>query len=98
MAGEIPEVAVIAGTPYDSGLGADLLRAAGVTAVPYATAGSPDEQDALQDRRPDSLAASFHWLLDELRRQQVELAMLFCNSLSSVVNHDTTVLPVVSPL
>jgi glutamate racemase len=91
------EVAVIAGTPYDSGLGADLLRSEGVAAVPYAMAGSPDEQDLLQDRSPDALAASFHGLLDELRRRQVELAMLFCNSLSSVIDHDSTVLPVVSP-
>lgn len=98
MAGELCEVAVIAGTPYDSGLGARLLRAEGVEALPYATAASPDEQDSLQDRSPDTLEASFHDLLDELRRQQVQLAMLFCNSLSSVVDHDSTVLPVVSPL
>lgn len=98
VAGDISEVAVIAGTLYDSWLGADLLRAEGVAALPYATAGSPDEQDLLQDRSPDSLAASFHGLLEELRQQQVELAMLFCNSLSSVVNHDNTVLPVMSPL
>ncbi|WP_307961906.1 hypothetical protein [Salinispora arenicola] len=98
MAGEFIEVAVIAGTPYDSGLGTDLLRAEGVAAAPYATAGSPDEQDSMQDQRPDALAASFQRLLHELRRRQVELAMVFCNSLSSVVNHDSTALPVVSPL
>lgn len=98
MAGEFIEVAVIAGTPYDSGLGTDLLRAEGVAAAPYATAGSPDEQDSMQDQRPDALAASFQRLLHELRRRQVGLAMVFCNSLSSVVNHDSTALPVVSPL
>lgn len=98
MPDQTVEVAVVAGTPYDSGLGADLLHAAGVSALPYATAGSPDEQDALQDRNPQGLTTSFHRLLDELHRRQVELAMLFCNSLSSVVNHDDTVLPVVSPL
>ena len=98
MADELCEVAVIAGTPYDSGLGADLLRAAGVAALPYATAASPDEQDGLQDRSPHALDASFHDLLDLLRGQQVRLAMLFCNSLSSVVNHDDTAIPVVSPL
>ncbi len=94
MAGE---VAVIAGTPYDSGLGAELLRAHGLAARPYAMAGSPDEQDALQDQAPDELAVSFRRLLDLLRQQRAELVMLFCNSLSSVVNHDDTVLPVVSP-
>jgi glutamate racemase len=98
MTDELREVAVIAGTPYDSGLGADLLRAEGVAAVPYATAASPDEQDSLQDRSPGTLGASFHTLLAQLRRREVPLAMLFCNSLSSVVGHDETVLPVVSPL
>ncbi|MFC8850449.1 MULTISPECIES: glutamate racemase [unclassified Micromonospora] len=98
MADERCEVAVIAGTPYDSGLGADLLRAAGVAALPYATARSPDEQDGLQDRDPRGLEASFHDLLDLLRGQRVGLAMVFCNSLSSVVGHDDTAIPVVSPL
>jgi glutamate racemase len=98
MAGDIAEVAVIAGSPFDAGLGADLLRARGVAALPYGTANSPDEQESLQDGSPDSLAASFHGLLDELRERQIALAMLFCGSLSSVVNHDDTVLPVVSPL
>lgn len=98
VVGEIPGVAVIAGSPFDAGLGADLLRAQGVAALSFATAGSPDEQESLQDRSPDSLAASFHGLLDDLRRQRIELAMLFCSSLSSVVNHDDTVVPVVSPL
>jgi glutamate racemase len=98
VTGELCEVAVIAGTPYDSGLGAELLRAEGITALPYATAGSPDEQDSLQDRSPGALEALFHDLLDDFRRQQVQLAMLFCNSLSSVVDHDNTVLPVVSPV
>ena len=91
------KVAVIAGTPYDSGLGAELLRAHEVTARPYAMADSPDEQDSLQDQAPGQLAVSFHRLLDQLRQQRVELTMLFCNSLSSVVNHDDTVLPVISP-
>jgi glutamate racemase len=94
MAGE---VAVIAGTPYDSGLGAELLRAQGVVACPYAMAGSPDEQDALQDQAPEMLAVTFRGLLDDLRQQRIALAMLFCNSLSSVVKHDSTVLPVISP-
>lgn len=98
MADERCKVAVIAGTPYDSGLGADLLRAEGVAALPYATAASPDEQDGLQDRSPHTLEASFHDLLDLLRGQQVQLAMLFCNSLSSVVGHDDTAIAVVSPL
>lgn len=93
-----PAVAVIAGTSYDSRLGADLLRAEGLAAVPHAMAGSPDEQDALQYQDPGGLAAAFHRRLAELRAGGTELAMLFCNSLSAVVDHDEAALPVVSPV
>jgi len=95
--GKAPAVAVIAGTPYDSGLGAELLRARGLTADPYAMAGSPDEQDSLQYQDPGALAAAFHARLRELRARGTEQAMLFCNSLSAVVDHDHSALPVVSP-
>ena len=93
-----PAVAVIAGTTYDSGLGADLLRAEGLAAVPQAMAGSPDEQDSMQYQDPGGLAAAFHRRLTELRAGGTELAMLFCNSLYAVVDHDDTALPVVSPV
>lgn len=91
-------MAVIAGTPYDSGLGTELLRAAGLAARPYPMAASPDEQDSLQYQDPDGLTAAFHNRLAELRSGGVELAMLFCNSMSAVVDHDDTALPVVSPV
>ena len=93
-----PAVAVIAGTPYDSALGAELLRANGLATVPYAMAGSPDEQDALQYRDPGALTAAFHARLHDLYARGTELAMLFCNSLSAVVYHDDSALPVVSPV
>jgi glutamate racemase len=95
--GSLP-VAVIAGTPYDSGLGVELLRANGLTAVACAMADSPDEQDSLQYEDPDALSAAFHLRLGELRARGSELAMLFCNSMSAVVDHDDAVLPVVSPV
>ncbi|WP_410672001.1 glutamate racemase [Amycolatopsis sp. cmx-4-68] len=95
--GPLP-VAVIAGTPYDSGLGAELLRAAGLAAFSCAMADSPDEQDALQYKDPGALAATFHERLGEFRAQGTALAMLFCNSLAAVVDHDDAALPVVSPV
>ncbi len=96
--GARPAVAVIAGTPYDSGLGAELLRAEGLAARPYAMAASPDEQDSLQYQDPGGLAAAFHQRLAELRAGGTELVMLFCNSMSAVVDHDDAVLPVISPI
>ncbi|MFG2566241.1 hypothetical protein ACGFR6_12465 [Streptomyces sp. NPDC048567] len=93
-----PAVAVIAGTPYDSGLGVELLRAEGVSAHPYAMAASPDEQDRLQYQAPETLADAFHRRLAALRADGTEQVMLFCNSMSAVVDHDDAVLPVVSPV
>ena len=98
VGGRGPAVAVIAGTPYDSGLGAELLRARGLSARPYTMAASPDEQDWLQYHDPGGLAAAFHRRLVELRAGGTELAMLFCNSMSAVVDHDEAALPVVSPV
>ena len=97
MQGRSPAVAVIAGTPYDSALGRDLLREAGVEASRHAMAASPDEQDRLQHERPDELATAFHRRLEDLRESGAALAMLFCNSLSAVVAHDRAALPVLSP-
>nr|WSW64790.1 aspartate/glutamate racemase family protein [Streptomyces sp. NBC_00995]WSW71163.1 aspartate/glutamate racemase family protein [Streptomyces sp. NBC_00995] len=93
-----PAVAVIAGTPYDTALGVELLRARKLPAHPCAMAASPDEQDRLQYQEPGALTASFHQRLAELRAGGTEHVMLFCNSMSAVVNHDDTVLPVISPL
>lgn len=81
------EIAVIAGTPFDAGLGASLLRAAGHAAIPCPMAGSPDEQDALQFERPDTLRAAFLDLVRDLDARGHRVAMLFCNSLSAVVDH-----------
>ncbi|MBR7831965.1 aspartate/glutamate racemase family protein [Actinospica durhamensis] len=96
--GETPAVAVIAGTPFDAGLGAELLRAKGLAAVPYGMANTPHEQDSMQYQDPRGLAAAFHARLHGLHARGTELAMLFCNSMSAVVDHDKAALPVISPI
>ena len=98
MVGARPPVAVIAGTPYDSALGAALLRAEGLPAQPHAMAASPDEQDSLQYQDPRGLSAAFHERVAELRAAGTELVMLFCNSMSAVVDTDEPILPVISPV
>jgi glutamate racemase len=92
------EIAVIAGTPFDAGLGADLLRAKGLAATPYPMAASPDEQDALQYQSPDALRTAFLDLVGDLAARGHPVAMLFCNSLSAVIDHDAvTQLTLISP-
>lgn len=94
------ELAVIAGTPFDAGLGAELLRAKGFAATAHPMAASPNEQDALQYRSPDALRVMFADLLVDLAAGGHTVAMLFCNSLSAVVDHDVAVRPLtlVSPV
>ncbi|WP_326695961.1 aspartate/glutamate racemase family protein [Streptomyces sp. NBC_01754] len=82
------EIAVVAGTPFDTEVGANLLRNAGHAAVPYPMAGSPDEQDALQYERPGTLRAAFLDLVRDLDARGHRVVMLFCNSLSAVVDLD----------
>lgn len=84
------EIAVVAGTPFDAEFGASLLRLAGHAATSYPMAGSPDEQDALQYERPDTLRASFRDLVRDLEARGHRVVMLFCNSLAAVVDHDAT--------
>ncbi|MCX5199526.1 aspartate/glutamate racemase family protein [Streptomyces sp. NBC_00249] len=81
-------IAVVAGTPFDAGIGARLLRGAGYPATAYPMAGSPDEQDALQYERPDALRAAYLALVRDLGARGHRVAMLFCNSLSAVVDHE----------
>jgi glutamate racemase len=82
------EVAVVAGTPYDTALGIRLLAERGVPGRPYPLAGSPDEQDLLQYAHPKELNALFAGCLRDARDRGVRTALVFCNSLAAVVDHD----------
>nr|BFE50808.1 hypothetical protein GCM10017745_42350 [Saccharothrix mutabilis subsp. capreolus] len=52
----------------------------------------------MQYEDPAGLAAAFHAKLDALRGSGTRLAMLFCNSLSAVVDGSGGALPVISPV
>lgn len=92
------EIVVVAGTPYDSQLGADMLQARGLAARPVAMAASPDGQDIAQDQHPDVLLSSFLDLLAQLEKEGTAFVVLFCNSLSAVLGDVQTHIPVISPL
>ncbi|MEV4516530.1 aspartate/glutamate racemase family protein [Dactylosporangium sp. NPDC049525] len=95
-------MAVVSGTPYDAKLGCGLLRAVGVTSQPYPLASSPDEQDALQYLDAGRLNSAFRDQLDVVAADGTSTVMLFCNSLSAVVDLSTvgwmSVVDVLSPL
>lgn len=83
------KIAVMAGTPIDSKLGAELLNSYGyddVVLVPISN--NPVEQttfQALEDEERENIIVK---IIDELKEKDCEVIFVYCNSLSSVVDFD----------
>ena len=83
------KIAVMAGTPIDSKLGAELLNSQGyddVVLVPISN--NPVEQttfQALEDEERENIIVK---IIDELKVKGCEAIFVYCNSLSSVVDFD----------
>lgn len=83
------KIAVMAGTPIDSKLGAELLNSYGyddVVLVPISN--NPVEQttfQALEDEERENIIVK---IIDELKEKDCEAIFEYCNSLSSVVDFD----------
>ena len=83
------KIAVMAGTPIDSKLGAELLNSYGyddVVLVPISN--NPVEQttfQALEDEERENIIVK---IIDELKEKDCDTIFVYCNSLSSVVDFD----------
>ncbi|MGX7078736.1 glutamate racemase [Gemella parahaemolysans] len=83
------KIAVMAGTPIDSKLGAELLNSYGyddVVLVPISN--NPVEQtmfQALEDEERENIIVK---IIEELKEKNYEAIFVYCNSLSSVVDFD----------
>ena len=83
------KIAVMAGTPIDSKLGAELLSSYGyddVVLVPISN--NPVEQttfQALEDEERENIIVK---IIDELKEKDCDTIFVYCNSLSSVVDFD----------
>lgn len=83
------KIAVMAGTPIDSKLGAELLNSYGyddVVLVPISN--NPVEQtkfQALEDEDRENIIVK---IIDELKEKDYGAIFVYCNSLSSVVDFD----------
>lgn len=97
-----PLAGVIAGTPVDTALGEQYLRELGWDVVSHAISQTPQAQNELQHQQPQLLRKT---CLDEISRMKqcgAELVLIFCSSLSSVLNiaalRDSVQLPIYTPL
>ena len=83
------KIAVMAGTPIDSKLGAELLNSYGyddVVLVPISN--NPVEQttfQALEDEERENIIVK---IIQELKEKDYDAIFVYCNSLSSVVDFD----------
>ena len=83
------KIAVMAGTPIDSKLGAELLNSYGyedVVLVPISN--NPVEQttfQALEDEERENIIVK---IIEELKEQDCDAIFVYCHSLSSVVDFD----------
>lgn len=89
IGGILMKIAVMAGTPIDSKLGAELLNSYGyddVVLVPISN--NPVEQttfQALEDEERENIIVK---IIQELKEKDYDAIFVYCNSLSSVVDFD----------
>lgn len=80
------KIAVLAGTPVDTRMGADCLSRAGLSALAFPMAADPRRQTAFQISPPEEKTAAVLTVLHQARQQGCERAFIYCNSLSSSVD------------
>ena len=83
------KIAVMAGTPIDSKLGAELLNSYGyddVVLVPISN--NPVEQTTFQSLEDEERENIIVKIIDELKERGCDAIFEYCNSLSSVVDFD----------
>ena len=79
-------VAVLAGTPVDTRMGAALAARAGADARAFPLAEDPRQQTALQISSPEEKTAAVRAVLDRAAAQGCRRVFVYCNSLSSSVD------------
>lgn len=80
------KIAVIAGTPVDTRMGVDLMRARGAEAQGFPVSRTPEEQTAFQVGAQTAREAAVGAILDEIRARGLDRVLLYCNSLSATID------------
>ena len=95
-------VAVLAGTPVDTQMGADVLNAHGLTALNCPVSRFPLEQAAFQVKSADEKRAVLTSILCDALEKGAERAFIYCNSLSGSADFPALSgelgIPIVTPM
>ncbi len=93
---------IIAGTPYDTELGAVFFREQGLKVISSYISKTPDIQNNLQYSNPKKLEEITIEVVKKLKKSGVDLIIIYCNSLSAVLNRKKimrlTKVPIITPL
>lgn len=81
-------VAVMAGTPVDTQMGADFLNFKGIEASEYPVSSCPEEQSKLQILSPFELTCKVRKIIKKIKLEGIDVIMVYCNSLSTAVDMD----------
>ena len=81
-------IALIAGTPFDTQMGMDFLKSQGYDSKAYPISKTPDEQSELQVLYPDKLEKIVIEKIKEIKDSKINNIYVHCNSLSGAVNMD----------
>lgn len=95
-------IAVLAGTPVDTRMGAAFLEEQGYQALSFPISQDPREQTAFQILPLEEKHRAVRAVLEEARKQGCDRAFVYCNSLSAAVDFPTlareTGLRIVTPM
>lgn len=95
-------IAVLAGTPVDTQMGADLLVSRGLNALAYPISENPRQQNLFQISSADEKYSVVLSVLRAAMQQGCQRALVYCNSLSSSVDFtalaEETGMHIVTPL
>lgn len=96
------KLAVIAGTPYDTHLGKEYYSSQGCDVLSAYTSESSVEQNKLQYNNPEKLQQITLAEIMKLKKAGAEAVIIYCNSLSAVLNKEAlsknSGLPLLTPL
>ena len=102
MAKEDAPVAVLAGTPVDTEMGAKVLRDHGLTPFSCPVSHHPLEQAAFQVKSPEEKRETLRRILLQAMEQGCRSAFIYCNSLSGSVDFPSLSselnLPIITPM
>ena len=99
---DLIKVAVIAGTPVDTMMGADFLKEKGMDAVCFPISENPIKQTEFQVSSDYEKERVIKEIIDKARRDGIDRILVFCNSLSGSMDMDKISkeenIPIITPM